>query len=152
MQSSSSLVRDDCSLGVRWHLRQKRKYFNISHIDFLAKKRKLRLRLDGFSREFIDLHDSPLPSRHFYLIHPQHFVQICPALEGPQKSSRIYLCSLHSKPAFRGWLFRLSVPRPEVRHQPFRSRLVIRHLQNARFPTLYYYARFGPGSFATTSP
>ena len=55
--------------------------------------------------EFKDLHDSPSLQPRFYLIHPQHFAQVYPALEDHQKSSRIYLCSLlNRKRSFAGSL------------------------------------------------
>ena len=96
-QSSSYLVRDDCSIGFRWHFRKKRKHLNISRIAFGATVQKNSLRLDGFSMEFKVIYDSPpLPTR-FYLVHPQHFPQTYLASEDPQKSSRIYLCSLRRK-------------------------------------------------------
>ena len=72
-------------------------HFNISHIAFWAKNKQKRLSLDVISREFKDLYDSPPLQPRFYLIHPQHFPQTYPALRGPQKSSRFYLCSLLQK-------------------------------------------------------
>ena len=86
-------------IGIRRHSHKNRKCFKINNIAISVIERKKLLKLDDFSREFKDLFDSPLLPIRFYLIHPQHFVQIYPASQGPQKSSRFYLCSLLLKNA-----------------------------------------------------
>ena len=105
-------------------------HFNISHIAFLAKNKQKRLSLDVISREFKDLYDSPPLQTRLYLIHPQHFAQTYPASQGPQKSSRIYLCSLLNKSAITAGLsiFRAlddTGARTGPNHGPIRAFLAI---------------------------
>ena len=128
-------------------------HFNISHIAFLAKNKQKRLSLDVISRELIDLHDSHLLPTRFYSIHLQHFAQTYPASQGPQKSSRIYLCSLHSKPAFRAGFFGcLSQPRgsaPTILQQHSNQMLTKQPVPN---PTFYRQVRNHPlGNYLSTS-
>ena len=69
------------------------------------------------------------------------------------KKVREFICVVYtaSQPFGAGFFVCLSTV-PEVRHQPSGNRLVFRHLQNIRFPTLYYYVRFGTALLVTISP